>query len=288
MGAIRGPTLAERAIGLLRLTHPFPSVLDGIATGGIALLAGAAAADAARLGVAMIAIQASIGATNDVADASADAIAKPGKPIPAGLVSARGAAAVATAAALVGLSLSIPSGWGTVVLAAAGLAVGLAYDLWLKGTPWSWLPYAVGVPLLPVYAWYGGSGTLPATFAILVPAAMAAGAALAIGNARTDVEGDRASGVASVATALGAHRAWALEVGLLVVVGAAAIVAAAVAAGTGGSVGRVALVGVAALLPIGTAIGSRDLDEVGRVRAWQAEAVGLAVLAVAWLWAVLG
>ena len=31
------------------------------------------------------------------------------------------------------------------------IAIGLAYDLRLKGTAWSWLPFAVGIPILPVY-----------------------------------------------------------------------------------------------------------------------------------------
>ena len=31
-----------------------------------------------------------------------------------------------------------------------------------KGTAWSWLPFAVGIPLLPVYGWLGAAGALPA------------------------------------------------------------------------------------------------------------------------------
>jgi hypothetical protein len=35
------------------------------------------------------------------------------------------------------------------------------------------------------------------------------------------------------------------------------------------------------------AIASRGLSPVGRERAWEAEAVGVAVLGVAWLWVAL-
>ena len=276
-----GPGLAERAVGLLRLTHPFPSFLDGLATTVIALLAGASTGDAARLGDAMVAIQASIGATNDIADAPADAVAKPAKPIPAGLVSARAAGALAVLLAVIGLVLSAVSGWGTAGIAAAGLGVGLVYDVRLKGTPWSWLPFAVGIPLLPVFAWYGGTGSLAAPFAVLVPAAIAAGAALAIGNARADAEADQASGVASIATALGPRRAWALEVAILLVVGVVAVASAAL---MDGSTGKVAVVAVAALVPLGAVLASRDRTPGGRERAWEAEAIGVAALGAAWLW----
>ena len=170
----------------------------------------------------MTALQAGIGTVNDIVDAGADALGKPAKPIPSGLVSARLATVLAVAAFALGLGLSAPSGWGTVGIAVGGVAVGLAYDLRLKGTALSWLPFAIGLPLLPVYAWYGAAGTLPPEFAILVPAAVAAGAALAIGNARADLERDTASGVASIATALGSRRAWMVQVAIMAAVGAVA------------------------------------------------------------------
>ena len=71
-----------------------------------------------------------------------------------------------------------------------GLGIGLAYDLWAKGTTLSWLPFAVGIPLLPVYGWYGATGELPGLFVVLVPAAANAGTALAIANAIVDMERD--------------------------------------------------------------------------------------------------
>ncbi len=58
--------------GLVRLVHPFPILLDGIVSGAVALLAGGDAPTALRLGVAMVALQASIGALNDVVDAPID------------------------------------------------------------------------------------------------------------------------------------------------------------------------------------------------------------------------
>ena len=207
----------------------------------------------------MTALQASIGILNDVVDAPRDAGRKPSKPIPAGLVrEGRARFAVVVAAAL-GLVLAAPSGPAVVALGAAILAIGSVYDLRLKGTPWSWAPFAVGIPLLPVFAWLGAAGSLPPFMGRLVAAAVLAGAMLAISNARADAERDRAARVASVATALGTERSWWLALGL-----AAAILA--VAAGpvldavSAGSAPPVALIGVVAgagLLLGGAGVGYR-------------------------------
>jgi 4-hydroxybenzoate polyprenyltransferase len=243
-------------------------------------VAGGSPGDAIRLGVAMTAIQVSIGVVNDLVDADRDAGLKAGKPIPAGLVPRAVASAVALVAAVTGLLLSAVSGLGTLALALLGLAIGLAYDLRLKGTAWSWLPFALGLPLLPVYAWFGATGSLPIAFAVLVPAGIAAGAALAIGNARADMERDLAAGTSSIATALGADAAWAVETAVL---GAVWLIATAFAAVAGADPIRVVAVLAAGSVPVAAAAVSRGLSPAGRERSWEACAVGVALLAVVWL-----
>src|SRR4029078_9421776 len=101
-----------------------------------------------------------------------------------------------------------------------------SYDAALKGAAGVVLPLQVGILLLPVFAWYGAVGMLPAPFAVLIPTAVAAGAALAIGHAIAALARDEASGVTSIATALGAERAWRAQVVLLIAVGLAALVSA--------------------------------------------------------------
>ncbi len=259
--------------------------MDGFVSGAVALLAGGAPEQALRLGVAMTALQFGIGATNDVVDAPRDAGHKLGKPIPAGLISQSLARATAVASFGFGLLLAIPSGAPTALLAVVVIGIGLAYDLRLKGTGWSWLPFAVGIPILPVFGWLGATGTLPPAFALLVPIAVAAGAALAIANALADVERDRAAGVSSIATALGASRAWAIQAGIIVAVVGIAIASAAL---FGASTNQVLLVALLGSLPIcGAALG-RSGGSGRRERAWQLEAIGIAAVAVAWIWALLG
>ena len=64
-----------------------------------------------------------------------------------------------------------------------------------KGTAWSWLPFAVGIPLLPVFGWLGTTARrCPASFASCSRCAVLAGTALAIANARADVERDAGPG----------------------------------------------------------------------------------------------
>jgi 4-hydroxybenzoate polyprenyltransferase len=275
--------MSARLAGLVRLVHPFPSILDGLVSGAVASLAGAPPIDALRLGLAMTALQFGIGATNDVVDAPRDAGHKPGKPIASGLVSPPVAGAVGVAGFGAGLVLSSASGAPTVALALAVIGIGLAYDLRLKGTAWSWLPFAVGIPILPAFGWLGATGTLPPLFWFLVPITVAAGAGLAIANALADVERDDAAGTASIATALGAGRAWAVQAGLIGVVVVAAVVSALV---LGGPTGRVLLVAVAGLIPIGGLALGRGGGADRRERAWQLEAVGIAGLGVAWIWSV--
>ena len=240
---------------------------------------------ATGLALAMVALQAGIGATNDLVDAPRDAGHKPGKPIPAGLVSRTAARRVVVVVLAVGFVLAgVSGGTAAVTIALVGVAIGLAYDLRLKGTAWSWVPFAVGVPLLPVFGWLGASGRLPVAFLILLPAAFAAGAALAIANALVDVERDRAAASGSIAFALGPSTARLINAGLVLAVGLAAIGSVEP---LGGSASGAAAVAVAAVLPVAVAVAAFGGGATRRERAWELEAIGVAVVAVAWLLAVL-
>ena len=246
----------------------------------VSLVAGGEPVTATRLGFAMFALQASIGAVNDIVDAPRDAGLKPGKPIPAGLVSPSMARAVAVAAAAAGLLLTLPSGAVTVVLAIVVLAIGYAYDLYAKGSAWSWLPFAIGIPILPVFGWYGTAGELASIFALLVPVAIITGAALAIANARVDLGRDTAAGIDSVAIRLGRDRSWLVASALLIGV---ATIAVATMLAWGAPVGAILGAG-AGIVVIGIGIGvGRDGRPARSERAWQLQAVGVGVLAAAWL-----
>lgn len=281
-------------LGLVRLVHPFPSVLCAVATTGTAALAGAPAAPAAGLGLAMLAIQASIGALNDLVDAPLDARQKPAKPIPAGLVGRRVAGAVAVVGAGAGIAMSASYGSAVGLAALAGLGLGWAYDLWLSRTALSWLPLSLALPLLPMHAWLGAAGTVPPGLVALVPVAVLAGAGLALANGLVDLDRDTRERRRTAAVALGARRSWAIQTFAL---GAAALLAlllapSAPADGVGGGQAdalavfrlvRLAAVGAGiAAIAIGAAV-LRSARASTRERGWELEAVGVASLGLGWL-----
>jgi 4-hydroxybenzoate polyprenyltransferase len=171
-----------------------------------------------------------------------------------------------------------------VALAGVVIAIGLAYDLRLKGTALSWLPFAVGIPVLPVFGWLGASGGLPPAFAVLIPAAVAAGAALAIANSLVDTERDRAAGASSIALVLGTEMAERIQLGLHLAVGVAAVTSVGP---LGGSFGGAIVVALAALIPVAAALIGRDGGASRRERAWEGAAIGMAILGIAWALAVL-
>jgi 4-hydroxybenzoate polyprenyltransferase len=280
---VSGPTrlsLGDRLDGRIRLTHPFPSILDGLVAGLVAFIAGRDPLEAGRLGLSMVLLQMSIGIVNDLIDAPRDGGRTPPKPIPSGLVSPASARTAAAAAALAGEGLAFPSGLPTVGLAVVVLGIGYAYDRFAKGTAWSWIPFAVGIPLLPVYGWMGAVGSLPSFFAVLVPVAMLAGAALAIANALGDLERDTEAGVDSVARRLGRARAWTyhaylLWVVLLLAYAALIAVSAHTLAIGGATVGSVIVAYAASM--------GREGGPERRRRMWELGVVGPAMLAVAWV-----
>jgi 4-hydroxybenzoate polyprenyltransferase len=293
---------------LVRLGHPFPSLLNAGATFAIATLAGGPASVAARLALSMLGIQVAIGALNDGVDAPRDAVAKRGKPIPAGLATRQQALALALVAGIAGLTLSAWSGLPTTLVAALGLALGVAYDLRLSRTSWSWLPLALALPLVPVHAWLGTAGSLPAGLLPLVPTGVFAGAALALANGLVDLERDAQTNRPAVVVTLGARRAWWLHLGLLVVVAVLAVfvapgVAPGATPGGGGGVGQSdgalgpgAATSIAALHRLrGWAValgvvalgGGAAVLRLGRPsireRGWELEALGVAVIGLGWL-----
>jgi 4-hydroxybenzoate polyprenyltransferase len=265
---------------LARLVHPFPSILDGLIVAGVALLAGGALTTALRLGLSMTLLQFAIGVVNDIVDAPADAGHVPPKPIPAGLIERRQAAVPATTAALSGLALAAPSGPGLEALALVVLGIGLAYDLAAKGTPWTWVPFAIGIPILPIYGWLGSTGALPPFAAVLVLMAVLTGAGLAIANSRADLETDTEAGTTSVATVLGPERSWWAEAALMV---AAIVVGVVSLGGSGFDPAPWALVSAGIGIVVAGLVLGRRSERRARVRAWEAQAVGAAIAAIGWI-----
>ena len=155
---------------------------------------------------AMFGGQLAVGAVNELVDADLDAVAKPDEPIPAGLVTRRGARFVAIVGLVMMIAFSFRFSLPAFVLCALGTGAGVAYSVWFKRTIWSWIPYLVALPLLPIWVWTALSSVKPGMFAIF-PLGAAAVIAVQIAQSLPDVEADQRSGVRTLAVALGADRA---------------------------------------------------------------------------------
>jgi protoheme IX farnesyltransferase len=197
--------LTATPLALLRACHPEPTVAVTLMAAGLALTTGRDARGVLLVAAAVLAGQLSIGWLNDAVDARRDAaVDRADKPVATGEVSVRtvGAAAVLAAVACVPLSLASGPVAGTVHLVA--VAAGWAYDLGLKSTALSVLPYVVAFGLLPVFVVLG----LPAAVAPWwLPAAGALlGAGAHFANVLPDLDDDAATGVRGLPHRLGARR----------------------------------------------------------------------------------
>ncbi len=227
----------------------------------------------------MVCLQASIGAVNDLADAEVDRTRKPEKPLASGTSSRRVARFVAAVGLTVGLLLSAPSGVPTVAVAALGVALGYAYDLRLSRTTWSWLPLALALPLLPIHAWLGATGTLPGRLPALVPIAGLAGLGLSLANGLAYHDRDAAAGERTAAVRLGPAVTWRVHA---LALGAAIALAVVLRAEHAPSVTGWGMAAGTLLVAIGMAFAADGRPE-RRERGWEAEAAGIVVLGAAWL-----
>ncbi|GIH94751.1 UbiA family prenyltransferase [Planobispora siamensis] len=203
----RGPAALA---GLARACHPGPTAAVTLLTTALAVASGRDAAGCALVAAAVLAGQLSIGWCNDAVDAGRDAAAgRRDKPIVSGEVSVR----TVRIAAIVALALCVPLSLASGVLAGTahlvGVAAAWAYDLGVKATALSWIPYAVGFGSLPAFVALGLPGhPWPAWWAVLAGALLGCGAHLA--NVLPDISDDLATGVRGWPQRLGPARVRAL------------------------------------------------------------------------------
>lgn len=190
------------------LPHFTPVVVVLLATYGFSVLArDRLVVDSAtlRLLAAMLGSQLAIGAVNELVDADLDARSKPHKPIPAGVITRRGARNLTLVSLVAMLGFSASFGVWSLVLCTVGTGAGLGYDLWLKRTLLSWLPYLVALPLIPVWIWTALGDFMPRLL-ILYPLGTLAVIGVHLSQALPDALADRQAGIRSVSSVLGAGR----------------------------------------------------------------------------------
>jgi 4-hydroxybenzoate polyprenyltransferase len=200
-------TVVYRAIALVRAAHAPPTIAVTALATAIAATSGRDLRGTVLVAGAVLTGQLSIGWCNDLVDRDRDrAAGRPDKPVATGEVTPR-AVTVACAVALTAcIPLSLASGWLAGLCHLVGVAGGWAYDLGLKRTLLSWVPYAVSFAMLGAFLSLGLPGH-PAPHGWVV----AGGALLGVGahflNVVPDVDADRRAGVLGLPQRLGATRA---------------------------------------------------------------------------------
>lgn len=193
-------------IGLARACHLAPTIAVTALATALAVGSGRDVAGWFAVAGAVLAGQLSVGWSNDAFDAERDRLSgRIAKPIVAQLVSAHTVRNAAIIAAIACIPLSFASGLaaGAVHIGAVGAA--WVYNLWLKSTVFSWLPYVIGFGSLPAFVTLGLPGhPWPAWWAMPTGALLGLGAHLA--NVLPDISADLGRGVRGWPQRLGANR----------------------------------------------------------------------------------
>jgi 4-hydroxybenzoate polyprenyltransferase len=246
--------------GLVAACHPLPCLAVTAFVAGWGLSVGLPGGRVGLVALAVLLGQLSIGWCNDAVDAPRDRLAgRRDKPVPAGLVTPGVLSAAAGIAVLACVVASLALGVAAGVVHLVAVASGWAYDLVLKPTPISPLPYAVAFGLLPAVA------TLAASPAHWPPAGVLAGSALLgtgahFANTVGDVEHDAATGVRGLPQRIGPEASLRVTAALVALSAVALLTTGAEARGWALAL----LVAGAALAVAGAALAGRM---IGRGRA---------------------
>ncbi|MFJ3175447.1 UbiA family prenyltransferase [Streptomyces roseus] len=212
--------------GLLKACHPMPAAAVTLLAAVLAASVGRGPSGAALVAAAVGSGQLSVGWCNDRVDLGRDLVTgRQDKPLVRGDVRPAAVTAAALTALLLCVPLSLAGGRLAGCAHLCGVAAAWAYNLRLKSTAASWLPYAVAFGLLPAFVTLGLPGApWPPWWLTAAAALLGAGAHFA--NVLPDIEDDLATGVSGLPHRIGA-RASALVGGLLVLASAAALVVGA-------------------------------------------------------------
>ncbi|MEE6281806.1 UbiA family prenyltransferase [Georgenia sp. MJ170] len=203
-------------LALARASHPAPTAVVTALGALLAVAAGHGTLTVLLVGLAVLTGQLSVGWSNDLVDAERDrAVGRTDKPLATGELTRR-TVTVALALTVAGctalsLALGLPAALAHLVL----LAAAWSYNLGVKATLLSWLPYAVAFAGLPAVAWLAlDPAVLPPWWLMTVGGLLGVGAHLV--NALPDLDDDAATGVRGLPHALGSRRSGVLAVVVLV------------------------------------------------------------------------
>ncbi|VXB32158.1 UbiA family prenyltransferase [Nocardioides sp. AX2bis] len=208
---------------LLGAAHPGPALAVTLLAALLCLPADLSPGRAVLVVLAVLTGQLTIGWSNDLLDLARDrAVGRTDKPLASGALSVPLVRAATTGALLATVVLSLACGLLAGLLHLVVVAAGWAYNLGLKSTAASGVPYAVAFGALPAFVWAAGDAAAPA-WVVLAGALLGTGAHLL--NAVPDLADDAATGVRGLPHRLG-ERGSRIGAALLLVLASTVLVAA--------------------------------------------------------------
>lgn len=189
------------ALGLLRAAHAGPAAAVTLLTALLVTAQGVEPGQACLVVLAVLAGQLSIGWGNDLVDAGRDlSTGRADKPLVTGAVSPRTVTTACSVALVCCVALSLACGWAAGAVHLVCVAMAWAYNLGLKSTIWSWLPYAVSFGGLTVFVALADSDAAPWWW---VAGAALLGVGAHLLNVLPDLDDDEATGVRGLPHRLG-------------------------------------------------------------------------------------
>ena len=233
--------VARGAVGdLLGAAHLGPTVAVTVLAALLAGAQGLAPGRATLVVLAVLAGQLSIGWSNDLVDRDRDrASARVDKPLAADAAPVGAVKVACGLAVLLAVVLSLAVGLVAGLVHLGCVACGWAYNLGLKSTLWSWVPYAGAFGGLTVFVALA-DGALPPWWWPVGAALLGVGAHLV--NVLPDVDDDLATGVRGLPHRLGPRRIAPVAGVVLALASAVALV--------GSSPSGATAVGVAVLVTV--------------------------------------
>ncbi|MCP3759302.1 UbiA family prenyltransferase [Streptomyces sp. TBY4] len=205
-------------LGVLKAGHPVPAAGVTLLTALLAAAVGLGPVAGTTAVAAVAAGQLSIGWCNDRLDMRRDvAAARLDKPLATGEVRPGAVTAAACAALLACVPLSLACGARAGWVHVGCVAAAWSYNLWLKHTPASWLPYTVAFGLLPAFLTLTSTLTSPSAGwppVWLTAAAALLGTSAHFANALPDIDEDIAGGVLGLPQRLGRRASIAMAAAL--------------------------------------------------------------------------
>ena len=238
---------------------------------GLVALAGTSPAHGALVVTAVFTGQLSIGWSNDFIDAERDrAVLRADKPLARNALDPRVVGVAACAALLATVVASALLGWRAGGAALLIVACGWAYNLGVKATVWSFVPYAIAFGTLPAMATLAARDPrLPPWWATTAGALLGVAAHLA--NVLPDLGEDAVTGVRGLPHRLGARGTALTAASLLLAASAVILFGLSGSPGTGQWLG---FLGTAALAAVGARAALRNPTS----RAFFLATIGIAVL----------